>query len=521
MSFSLIAIAGVIAFDLAMITAPDVIQAQYTPDDAYYYMVLARNFVNLHAWTFDSGRSVTTGFHPLQAYLLSGIYAVLRPSREHFVHWALALGSLLTVVSLVMAWIIGLKLKNTYHMMALALIASSRNFLQNSVSVMEWPLVLLFAISYVAMLRFSGPRHRARDALLLLTIGLGGSLARSDFGLLPLALFAASLLHWMIGGRKSNAMHHSFAGLLGASLGLLLLFVHHFVFAGDFMQSSVRIKSYWAQALGIDHWNSIYLIPQALGMEFLTPDRAAKAMLAGFVALVCLLGFKQHRRRLHLPAISVTPPRDFAVIAGCALSIMGYVWIYSSSGGVQPWYTATLVVPVFVWITAAGSVAEHMVGRRVTLVITSSVVLVTMVRSAVLAAPIGESHAPWPHQQVMLEAGNYLRDKKLKGDIGAWNAGIIGYYQGGTIMNLDGLVNNDVIDYVVRNSLPLYLDRKGIRYVVDFENMFTDESVRTSRGYDDEAFLRRLAPMETFGRGKPFGWRSLTLYEVAAPGDST
>ena len=40
----LLTILAVLVFDLGVITASETLQVQYTPDDAYYYLVLAKNF---------------------------------------------------------------------------------------------------------------------------------------------------------------------------------------------------------------------------------------------------------------------------------------------------------------------------------------------------------------------------------------------------------------------------------------------------------------------------------------------
>ena len=45
-ALSLLVIFHVAAFDLAILAAEDSLQVQYTPDDAYYYLSLARNYSN-------------------------------------------------------------------------------------------------------------------------------------------------------------------------------------------------------------------------------------------------------------------------------------------------------------------------------------------------------------------------------------------------------------------------------------------------------------------------------------------
>jgi len=73
-AFLLVGMLGyLIAAQYHIISLPDAARVQYTPDDGYYYLTLARNFAGSGSWTFD-GRNPTSGFHPAWAYLLVGLY---------------------------------------------------------------------------------------------------------------------------------------------------------------------------------------------------------------------------------------------------------------------------------------------------------------------------------------------------------------------------------------------------------------------------------------------------------------
>jgi hypothetical protein len=146
--------------------------------------------------------------------------------------------------------------------------------------------------------------------------------------------------------------------------------------------------------------------------------------------------------------------------------------------------------------------------------IVSAIALSTIVIDVVGLYPVDSAHAPWPHQQIMLRAGQDLGQQKLGGRIGSWNAGIIGYYQGGTIINLDGLVNDDIYEYAVRNDLPSYLTEQKIDYVIDFENVFLEQKRRLKGGYDHAGFVGGLEPIKVYDDGQYY-WKRLTLYRVA------
>src|SRR4029434_102396 len=109
------------------------------------------------------------------------------------------------------------------------------------------------------------------------------------------------------------------------------------------------------------------------------------------------------------------------------------------------WYTANLIAPVFITLVLLAISAEQLVRNQQRLMLALSTLCLGLITYTVAASyPLGASTSPYPHQAYLRDAGLYLHAHGLDGSVGAWNAGIIGYYQGGTVINLDGLVNNDI-----------------------------------------------------------------------------
>jgi hypothetical protein len=113
----------------------------------------------------------------------------------------------------------------------------------------------------------------------------------------------------------------------------------------------------------------------------------------------------------------------------------------------------------------------------------------------------------------MREAGLWLTRNPLDRKVGSFNSGIIGYYQGGEVVNLDGLANNDIFRYAAENQLPSYLAEKSIGYILDSADMFHDDGLRLRGGYNDPQFLSRLEPIIVFD-DLPSGWKHFTLYGI-------
>ena len=81
---------------------------------------------------------------------------------------------------------------------------------------------------------------------------------------------------------------------------------------------------------------------------------------------------------------------------------------------------------------------------------------------------------------------NAINNKNIDGEIGAWNSGIMGYFTNQTIVNLDGLVNNDIYPFIKDNKLYDYINERELKYLVDFDFVLKTKSNRVSGGYDDD-----------------------------------
>lgn len=518
---SLLAILHLALFDLLILAAPELIQAQYTPDDGYYYLALARNFIRFGEWTFDGGVSLTSGFHLMQAYLLAALYKFVQPGAEDFVHLGLGVSALVTMVAVLFAWRTCLRKSEPLFLIVFTILITAKSFLFNSVSITEWSLVVLIAGFYCAY--FSDERRDAGKIPVPFALGLLGSLARSDFGLLPLSIFVAALF---VTRRieRTSLTREAFAGLIGASLGLGIVFIHNFITTGAFLQSSALMKSYWSQFAAQKFYSAASLGPQILGMDlgFADFERSIFLLFALMIsgpALLVLFAKISGQNTLPPSLFKLDPHRPISeriLTLASAICLAGYTVLYASSGVVQNWYTGNLTLPVFILVLAGARYLERRIFReyQFATIWLSLFALVSLGVQIPSLYPPGGGTSPWPHQQFMLEAGRYLAQNPTDGFVGSWNSGIPGYYQGGTgVVNIDGLVNNDIYPYVRADNLPAYLREKNIRYILDYENMFLPPFPERG-GYDDAEFLGRLTPVREFGRGEFIEFKFLRLYRI-------
>jgi hypothetical protein len=518
---SALAIIHLIIFDVVLVNTPLMLQVQYTPDDGYYYLTLARNFVRFGEWTFDGGTSLTSGFHLMQAYLLVGLYQLFQPDAAAYVRLSIGFGAALTTLTALTAWGLGVRKRDTYWLMVLTVLITAKSFLLNSVSITEWPLVILIAGLYCLAV-YARPAP-AQTRSILFALGLLGSLARSDFGLLPLCIFISAL--FQEGAAKDKGLTQAaLAGLIGALLGVGLVLGHSYLTTGEWVQSSALMKSHWAKYGQQKIYTTFALNFDTVGMDFGFADFKRSLFLLGWLMLsgpllLILLIKKSGQEAAPLPSFKITagqPPHEQILVGAAALCLIGYGIFYTSNGAAQHWYTANLLWPVFILCLAG---ARYLAPRilqeaHFTYWWLSIFTLLAFVVQLTGLYPLSAQTSPWPHQQFMLEAGQYLAQQPLDSKVGAWNSGIIGYYQGGTgIVNVDGLVNNDVYPYVITNRLPDYLRAQRIRYLVDFDNMFNPPFTLRG-GYADANFLKRLVPLKTFDQGQYIEFKYLRLYQI-------
>lgn len=518
---SLLAVLHLILFDLLILAAPETTQAQYTPDDGYYYLGLARNFVRFGEWTFDGGVSLTSGFHLMQAYLLAALYKFAQPAPEVFVRLGLGMSALVTMIAVLFAWRLCLRKSDPLFLVVFTILITAKSFLFNSVSVTEWSLVILIAGFYCAY--FSDARRGGGNLPIPFALGLLGSLARSDFGLLPFSIFIAALF---VTRRieKTSLTREAFAGFTGAALGVGIVFIHNFVTTGAFIQSSALMKSYWSQFAAQKFYSAASLGLQILGMDlgFADFERSIFLLFALMIsgpALLILISKISGQNTLPAALFKLDPHRPIReriLTLASALCLAGYTVLYASSGVVQNWYTGNLTLPVSILVLAGARYLERRILReyQFTTIWLSLFALVSLGVQIPSLYPPGGGTSPWPHQQFMLEAGRYLAQNPAYGYVGSWNSGIPGYYQGGAgVVNIDGLVNNDIYPYAVSDDLPAYLREKNIRYILDYENMFHPPFPERG-GYDDAEFLERLTPIREFGHGEFIEFKFLRLYRI-------
>jgi hypothetical protein len=438
---------------------------QYVPDDAFYYLGLARNYEMFHRWTFD-GVAPATGFHLLWGYMLAGLFAIA-PGLSFktifsLIFWfsAVSIAASLLLICNIVARNFG-----RYAIVGPVAIFFSVFVVHLSIELMEAAVTLFFIASMVFI--FDG-RVSRRKMVLAGICGLMGMLARSDYGLLPALLLLVSMLLRMP-SRKVAA-----AGLLGSILGFGLIVGHVRMTSGHLLQSSTRVKRSWSVKQG----DSIAASADFASRDFIkavmfpwktTPVRrfAKRSILALALVVFIWCVYRQRYRRT-----------TTGLILGMMGVPLGYILLYRyDSGALQAWYYVNYAIPYAIlsaWLLSF---------RPIFLKACVTLLLVTLAWRELqqLYRPL------WPAQEGSFYTAQYLNEHPEVGVVGAWNAGVAGYFSPGRVVNIDGLVNDDADDFILAGKLPAYLLQRGVTTIIDDQQMLTAPIFKNRGGYGGDS----------------------------------
>jgi len=103
----------------------------------------------------------------------------------------------------------------------------------------------------------------------------------------------------------------------------------------------------------------------------------------------------------------------------------------------------------------------------------------------------------------------------MKGRIDGWNVGIVGSLNDGAVINLDGLMNDQIYPFVEAGPVAEYINQAGVKFIVDFPDQVTYAKVGRMFGYDGARLGAELKPLHTIAiENRDDMQLDSTLYEV-------
>ncbi len=481
------------------------------PDDAFYYLQVARHLAASGRSTFD-GIEPTNGYHPAWMLACTAWATVVRDPAgllRAAVGTALALhlATSLLLVRLLRplagrwwAWVAGAAWLGNPMPQLLALQA-----METSLALF---VVVAFAIVYAGRVL---PRLRsgpfalpARDAVLLGLAAGAMAWARLDTLLLAAVALGAPVVARAI-SRSPREGARAAARLALAGLVALATIAPWWVYSwsvvGTPVQDSAAMKTLWSAAAGFSAMQRLARgFAVVLGgidgaVRYLTGDLSGFARAWEAVGVVVVVGAA-------LRARGGRPRRLRALVAVLGIAVVLMLAAYGAMlADIQAWY---LGLPALVsWLAVTSALAVLAPRGRPALAAGAAVLAVSLfLFGRAWADPL----VPYPWQRDVLRSVPVFEALVPPGArLGCFNAGIPAYFGHRTVIGLDGLVNHTVVGYWRARRFDRYLADADIAYIADEEGVLR----RAGRFCSAEPALEPLAtvPLEGWRTGRRLLWK--------------
>lgn len=447
----------------------------FVSDDAYYYFNVSKHIAAGHGPTAD-GVTTTTGFHPAYAFLLAAVHRATDPSLDGFVRQAIVLNGLCSLATALFLYLAAKRWRGELAGAATALLwlvnPHSTNLvstgLESSVYSMTLSLLLWRLVVFIQQVDRGMPTRRYPRHCALLGVWMGlVLLSRTDAVVLvpPIVLIVVAAM------RRTSWTRRLIGGVALGMVSLAFLsmwWAYTWTHTESIAQGSAVVKTIWHQRRVQELYGD--------GSVFLSSALFC-AMTWGKYLVKCFVKIPVLKWVLTaLPILfgqaKIDRPRKW---------LLHLFWAYPAVLGLayalcidrpRSWYYA----PALVMLTLMAGLAVQVTltsvepGRGLAWVrkyLPLIAWVVFLESSAIFARNVVY---PRSHDQVRAEPLYQWIDRNVEPAtrIGSWHSGILQYYTPrNTIINLDGLANNEIIP-VLRGELTMneYWDKRGITVIL-------------------------------------------------------
>jgi hypothetical protein len=439
-----------------------------TADDMYYYLETARNIADGRGPTFD-GTNPTNGWHPLWMGILVLLRALTGGGDDLQVHLALTLLAVANAATgLLLAAIGGRLLSPVAGVAAAAAWMLHPWSSQLALAGVEAPLA---TAALALCLLFALDAGTSRGAARLgLAMGLA-CLARTDSVLLctvvGLLVYTPTL--------RQQPRHGLVLVTRCVAAGAVLVgpwLLWNLGVFGRVSQDSARALAglrhdrYFA---GNDEFDFALTVPGRLWSwnSALAALAGLPAWLVATVSFGALVAAGLAWRRGHRARVALASAGLGILAIGAFYSLV--MWFR------QHWYLLSSLMLLsllfglaFGWMVAKLDARFRAGATRfaVPALLLALTAIYTPQTTALAAA------GTWPWQRTYLDVARRLDSLPAGSQVGAFNAGIYGYFADLPVVNLDGVVNGAAYEAMREHKLLAYVRSEGITHVVDHERAF-------------------------------------------------
>lgn len=454
------------------------------PDDAFYYLEIARRIADGQGPTFD-GINQTSGFHPLWAGLLAPL-TVLTDDSEVLVKAAMVTGLVLGLVGVALVSRLVTPVVGPEAAAFGALVVVHGPGAQWVRNGMESSLVVLtLALCGLALRRFDSDRSAA--AAVLVGVASGAAvLARTDLGIVLLLV----PLCMAVRARRLSA-----AGFWAVGGGMLVVPFAAWSYAvfGHLLSVSGMVKLESTGAVAMEQWGgrlspgyASHVVDYAasyaeeveidLGGTIVGPHLLVLLALAGI-----LVRWRSGPSSPDRATVGAAPASWATAVVAAAVAAKTLLDLVLLPEWAAAWYSAPARMGLGLAVgVAAWQLVRRIAARDAGLGVIAAVALVLLVLPLASFDRTSADAAAGPSWQHALDrAVQWIRSEGPVGRYGAYDAGLIGFELGGTVevVNLDGLVNDYEYAELLLSGAPRtrLLEHDQVDYLV---NRLSDAEVR-------------------------------------------
>lgn len=453
-------------------------------EDFFYYLQVARQALEGNGSTFD-GEAPTNGYHPM--WMLLSIAAYASAGHVMCMYVMLMLGALLHLLQayLIFDTLRRLTLTVVAHATAMLFIVNYR-LISCNLCGLETPLQGVFVLLVLrTILLDHAPLNLWRALLWGVLLGLA-VWARFDLVLLAIFVLAYMVIQKRFHARIVNRLGYAMFTAVIMVVVLLPWFVFSYNNSGVLLPNSSR-------ALSIHNETQRFDLSHGLAAN-------AELLRGKFFGASTWLGDTSN-----LLGLSSSVPPSYSNYGGLSIGLLGlilaaYCWwcrrdaigfdrfLLLAYAAAQLSYYSLFVraevrylmpfclIMIVLMAMMLGAWLKHS-GRWGSLIIGVAylVLCYNVIVSGKAAWDKGwgatRTHADHIH---LYNTALWIRDN-LPPDakIGAWNAGILAYFSDRTVVNLDGVINDEAIEALAQHQLADYIEQRNIDFLVDLEVQMT------------------------------------------------
>jgi 4-amino-4-deoxy-L-arabinose transferase-like glycosyltransferase len=464
-------------------TGPGTI-VQYVPDDAFYYFQIARHIVAGNGSTFD-GVYMTNGYHPLWMSLLLP-FAAFFASPLAFLKAGLAAAIACNLICAVLLYRL---VRRTTGIGWLAVAGSAAYFLNSQAilssldgletSVSSLLFIVLLYLTLSGRMFRGDLVHLARYGIILGLLFL----SRTDNVFYLAAFFLVALFQIP----QQHRLSRSAVLLGGVALIVSPWLLWNMFDFGAIVQSSGFAYPYLQHVAYLNEghttwqmwlWSLTYFVLYLL-MWFNVHLGFPFVFFQTTLTFSLLVIARRRNER--------DPQTRLAVWTILALWVAGILLVFVHTfvrWYPRVWYFDQLIVlSAFTFCLAFAfldlkrklvllvrSIERRLPDRAVWRKTVGAIAVIAGAASIAFLVFTSAIQPPYPHQIEMLDAAEWLHENLGKGEsAAAFNAGIMAFFSGRRVVNLDGVVNNAAYAAILNVDLARLLYDSSARYYLDFD----------------------------------------------------